>query len=219
MASNVSSVKKNLLKPTPLGLKLWVVIIASILLLSIILLLIFLCRCLIHYRKRKSYKSHLCFPITVASKDRHNAYSTSSLDSRLLPLNISEIEMNRKLTEHRPVLSDQLFTQASGRSCQNGMVTDVESMGKYSPVVRDVWRGSRFSLMEIEVATNGFAKENLIGNEDNESVYRGILLDSTRVAVKRLESNRYINIHFIEFILDGMRSYFICLMNRSFSMS
>ncbi|KAF3432934.1 hypothetical protein FNV43_RR24036 [Rhamnella rubrinervis] len=146
--------------------------------------------CLIHYRRRKSYKSHLCFPTTIASKDRRNAYSTSSLDSRLLPLNISEIEMNaRKLTEHRPVLSDQLFTQASGRSCQNNMVTDMESTGKYSPAVRDVWRGSRFSLMEIEVATNGFAKENLIDNEENGSVYRGILLDSTRVAVKRLESN------------------------------
>lgn len=96
----------------------------------------------------------------------------------------------RKLTEHGQALSDHLCAQASGRSCVNSMVTDGESTGKYSPVVRDVWRGSRFSLMEIEVATNGFAKENLLGNEDYGSVYRGILLDSTRVAVKRLETNR-----------------------------
>lgn len=91
----------------------------------------------------------------------------------------------RKLTEHGPVLSDHLFRQGS-RTCYN----DVESMSKYSPVVREAWRGSRFSLKEIEVATNGFDKENLIGNGDYGGAYRGILLDTTRVAVKRILSNR-----------------------------
>lgn len=58
-------------------------------------------------------------------------------------------------------------------------------------MAEDVWRGCRFSLKEIEMATNGLAKENVIGMWDNWIVYRGILLDNTRVAVKKLVSSRY----------------------------
>lgn len=196
MVSNISSVKENLSKPTPFGFQLWVLLIFFIFLLSILLIIFFfLFRCIIHRRRKKSYEPRLCFPsITISSKDHHhNAYrSTSSLDRRLLPLNISEIEMNaRKLTDHGPVLSDHLFRQGS-RTTHSSMINDVGSMGKYSPVVREVWRGSRFSLKEIEVATNGFAKENLIGNGDYGRVYHGILFDTTRVAVKRILNNRYL---------------------------
>lgn len=61
----------------------------------------------------------------------------------------------------------------------------------YSQMVKDVWRGKKFSLKELEVATNGFSKQNLIGNGDYGIVYHGILFDNTRVAVKRLVSDRY----------------------------
>ena len=63
-------------------------------------------------------------------------------------------------------------------------MSDVEAF-----VVKDTWR-KVFSLKEIEVATNGFARENVIGNGDYGTVYFGILLDSTRVAVKKLLINR-----------------------------
>ncbi|PON96979.1 Tyrosine-protein kinase [Trema orientale] len=76
-----------------------------------------------------------------------------------------------------PVLSAQWSSRT------NSNVSDVESF-----VVKDAWR-KMFSLKEIEVATNGFARENVIGNGDYGTVYCGILLDSTRVAVKKLLIN------------------------------
>lgn len=44
----------------------------------------------------------------------------------------------------------------------------------------------QFTVEEIEEATNGFGDENLIGSGDHGIVYRGILCDTTRVAVKKL---------------------------------
>lgn len=80
---------------------------------------------------------------------------------------------------HGPIMPAQLSTR------NNNITSDVESL-----VVKDAWR-KMFSLNEIEVATNGFSRENVIGNGDFGTVYRGILLDSTRVAVKKLLINRY----------------------------
>lgn len=46
--------------------------------------------------------------------------------------------------------------------------------------------GNLYMLREIELATNGLADENVIGSGDNGVVYRGLLLDNVRVAVKKL---------------------------------
>lgn len=84
--------------------------------------------------------------------------------------------------------------QASGVTTQGSgddNVADLESVARYSPVVSDAWGGNRVALREIEVVTNGFADENVIGNGDHGIVYRCILLNTTRVAVKRLSSKRY----------------------------
>ncbi|CAB4271481.1 unnamed protein product [Prunus armeniaca] len=194
MSSSALSLKKKLLKPTSFfGVKLWVLLVIFIVLFTVLTLIVFLL-CVIHYRRKKSYKSRFCFQNPIASKNPHNAYCSSSLDRRLLSLNLSEIGMNSgKLRQHHGQLfSDQLSStqQASGR-IQNSYVTDLESVSRYSPMVKDVWRGNKFSLGELEVATNGFSKENLIGNGDYGIVYHGILFDNTRVAVKRLVSDSF----------------------------
>lgn len=44
----------------------------------------------------------------------------------------------------------------------------------------------RFSLREIQLATDNFSDSNVIGQGGFGKVYRGILLDDTKVAVKRL---------------------------------
>ncbi|XP_024021047.1 probable LRR receptor-like serine/threonine-protein kinase At5g63710 isoform X2 [Morus notabilis] len=44
----------------------------------------------------------------------------------------------------------------------------------------------RFSLREIQLATDNFSESNIIGQGGFGRVYRGVLLDNTKVAVKRL---------------------------------
>lgn len=44
----------------------------------------------------------------------------------------------------------------------------------------------RFSLREMQLATESFNEGNIIGQGGYGKVYRGVLMDNTRVAVKRL---------------------------------
>ncbi|KAL6550674.1 hypothetical protein OROMI_021162 [Orobanche minor] len=48
----------------------------------------------------------------------------------------------------------------------------------------------RFSLSDLETATNGFAKDNLIGKGLHGTVYKGYLEDGSAVAVKNLTGTR-----------------------------
>jgi hypothetical protein len=181
-----NSFKRKLFKHTAfLGLPLWVLII----LLSaffIVIVLVIISLCFICRRRRKSYKdNYFCLPNPIPCKPhRYDSYSMSSLDRRLLPRNIYEVEMsNGRSSEGHSGTTPQ----------QHWIVTDdVESVVRYLPVAKDVWRGSKFSLKEIEMATNRLAKENVIGSGDYGVVYRGILLNNTRVAVKKLVSGRYL---------------------------
>lgn len=50
-------------------------------------------------------------------------------------------------------------------------------------MVPDTWRGDRIALKEIEVVADGFADKNLIGSGNCGVVYRGVMLDATRVVL------------------------------------
>ncbi|KAM1595801.1 hypothetical protein ACFX10_002046 [Malus domestica] len=192
MSSSALSLKKKLLKPTSFfGVKSWVLLVIFIALFTVITLIISLL-CVIHYRRRKSSKSNFRLPTPIVSKTTHNGYCNSSLDRRLLSRNMSDIEMNSgKLQQHGRVFSGQFASpQASGR-IRNSSVVELGPVSMYSQMVKDVWRAKKFSLKELEVATNGFSKQNLIGNGDYGIVYHGILFDNTLVAVKRLVSDRF----------------------------
>ncbi len=54
----------------------------------------------------------------------------------------------------------------------------------------DLGWGQSYSLQEIEIATNGFADETLLGEGGYGIVYRGELPDGTLVAVKNLLNNK-----------------------------
>ncbi|XP_022735900.1 probable serine/threonine-protein kinase At1g01540 isoform X2 [Durio zibethinus] len=160
MSSQVSYLKEKLWKHTSfLGLQLWILIVAFITL-FILLAFFVISLCVICYRRRKSNKAPFCLPNPIAPNNYHGAYSSSSLNRRLLPLNMSEIEMNTT----KPEL-------------------------QFSPGLSETWKGNHFSLREVEIVTNGFAYENLIGHGDYGVVYSGVLLDDIRVAVKKLLSN------------------------------
>lgn len=48
----------------------------------------------------------------------------------------------------------------------------------------------RFSLRELQVATDGFSSKNVLGSGGFGRVYKGRLADGTLVAVKRLREER-----------------------------
>ncbi|CAI0377358.1 unnamed protein product [Linum tenue] len=50
--------------------------------------------------------------------------------------------------------------------------------------------GRWYSLKELEIATRGFAEENVIGEGGYGVVYRGVLTDGSVVAVKNLLNNK-----------------------------
>ncbi|KAI4353124.1 hypothetical protein L6164_002095 [Bauhinia variegata] len=59
-----------------------------------------------------------------------------------------------------------------------------------APEVSHLGWGHWYTLRELEVSTNGFADENVIGEGGYGIVYRGVLEDNTKVAVKNLLNNR-----------------------------
>ncbi|PON94212.1 Serine/threonine protein kinase [Trema orientale] len=58
------------------------------------------------------------------------------------------------------------------------------------PEVSHLGWGHWYTLRELEVSTNGFADENVIGEGGYGIVYSGIMEDNTQVAVKNLLNNR-----------------------------
>ncbi|XP_027925799.1 cysteine-rich receptor-like protein kinase 25 isoform X2 [Vigna unguiculata] len=61
----------------------------------------------------------------------------------------------------------------------------IENLGLGSSTIESL----QFSLAIIEVATNNFADDNKIGKGGFGEVYKGILIDGTSIAVKRLSRN------------------------------
>lgn len=64
--------------------------------------------------------------------------------------------------------------------------------GKSSDVSGNIGWGRWYSLRELEIATRGFAVENVIGEGGYGIVYRGVLHDGSVVAVKNLLNNKYV---------------------------
>nr|GMC55048.1 probable serine/threonine-protein kinase At1g01540 [Ipomoea batatas] len=58
------------------------------------------------------------------------------------------------------------------------------------PEVSHLGWGHWYTLRELEISTNGFADENVIGEGGYGIVYHGVLEDNTKVAVKNLLNNR-----------------------------
>ncbi|XP_010060469.2 probable serine/threonine-protein kinase At1g01540 [Eucalyptus grandis] len=150
------------------GTRLWIQILAFSATVVVLFLLPILFICC--YRRKPSVpRSRLSNPAAAKSCFGPRA---SSLDHRLLSsFRLSDVEMEAVLfnqSRAAPARESGVF--------RTSLVADPESVvGK-----------TRLALDEIKFATNGFACENVIGCGDHAVVYRGVLLNNVRVAVKRL---------------------------------
>ncbi|GAB2250296.1 hypothetical protein Droror1_Dr00013655 [Drosera rotundifolia] len=92
--------------------------------------------------------------------------------------------------DHRISYPDRRTGGSSSHSQGSGERRSGEQMGMAAPEVSHLGWGHWYTLRELEVATNGFAHENVIGEGGYGIVYKGVLEDGTFLAVKNLLNNR-----------------------------
>ncbi|KAL0321466.1 UNVERIFIED_CONTAM: putative serine/threonine-protein kinase [Sesamum calycinum] len=120
----------------------------------------------------------------IVSKSLHNPYGPCSMDQRLLSRHGWDIEMSIGTPEKQVMYTDHQ------RSSNERIYDDTDNVAVVECVAVETGPVSRYTLMEIESATNGLAYENVIGSGDFGIVFHGLLMDNTRVAVKKLFSHR-----------------------------
>ncbi|KAE8663277.1 Glutaminyl cyclase, putative isoform 1 [Hibiscus syriacus] len=97
--------------------------------------------------------------------------------------------MNTTEPELEAMFPDQWSTRAGGTTTPRSYLPELEHFQKLSHGVPETRTSYRFSSRYVDVFTDGFSYDNLIGNGNYGVVHRGVLFDGTTVAVKRLLSN------------------------------
>ncbi|KAM7260956.1 hypothetical protein ACFE04_026431 [Oxalis oulophora] len=171
----ISSINTELSKPTSVfGIRLWVLI--GIVLGSLILIVLFLFSlCCLTYRRRKPKPKPKPKP-----------------EPNILP-----ITTKHELIVHHPppsapvvVVCDNQTMITSGESNISSISDNRGTTGsELSNVGPDLGWGKWYTLRELEIATDGFIDENVIGEGGYGIVYAGVLVDGTQVAVKNLLNN------------------------------
>ncbi|KAK3434906.1 probable serine/threonine-protein kinase At1g01540 [Eucalyptus grandis] len=200
---NSSFVNTELSKPTSIfGLRLWVVI--GIFLGSLIVVaLFFLSLCLTSRRRggggggggkggsKRGRRRGGGGPPEAA------AAATPPISKEILEIvpseaphagPVPEIQIDMGKVEHRVVYSDR-YSSGESRGTERTETASLGS-GNVGPEVSHLGWGRWYTLRELEEATGGLCEENVIGEGGYGIVYRGVLGDGTRVAVKNLLNNR-----------------------------
>ncbi|KAL5727245.1 hypothetical protein ACHQM5_000462 [Ranunculus cassubicifolius] len=188
---DTGSLNKQLSKKTSVfNLPLWVVIGCCVGVL-IVLIIFSLFMCISSLCRRSSKKilaqTNSCKPTPIFSKEIQEIAHLDHQNQR--PRAVPpEIQIDIGKAEHRVVFSDRQQQQSSGESRSTN--ADSASMASGPPEVSHLGWGHWYTLRELEIATNGLADENVIGEGGYGIVYRGVLTDNTVVAVKNLLNNR-----------------------------
>ncbi|XP_023553164.1 probable serine/threonine-protein kinase At1g01540 [Cucurbita pepo subsp. pepo] len=178
MAFNSSSIHEWLSSRTALGVKLWLLILTSVLV-FLLFLVIF------------TFIFHVCF-----RQGRRNwnsrGYDREAAISTEMEMNIKNGSVDR-------------FSRHGSLNIQRSIVTNWEySAGQYFPAAcKDQWRRNIFALDEIVLATNGFSGENVIRIEDFDVDYFGNLVDGSKVIIKIFSANNSLGEN--EFIREAER--------------
>ncbi|XP_058754313.1 probable serine/threonine-protein kinase At1g01540 [Vicia villosa] len=178
-----SFINTQLSKQTSIfGLHLWVII--GILVGSFIVITLFLISLCLTSRRRKNHhhhhhKTNLNTLTPIVSKEIQEIRQTPPKPE------IQAIDMV-KLEIHRHVSTSGESRGTSGSVCE----TVSSSRGSMGPEVSHLGWGRWYTLRELEAATNGLCEESVIGEGGYGIVYKGVLTDGTRIAVKNLLNNK-----------------------------
>ncbi|XP_065857250.1 probable receptor-like serine/threonine-protein kinase At4g34500 [Euphorbia lathyris] len=199
-SSSNSLTHKLTSKTSFLNLKLYIIIPIISICLLLLFLLIFLCIRLrrTSRRRRKVLEKRSSGLIPLVSKeileikalDRRENKNNEKEEIRIGNVDIikkNEIEttvIDVQIGEEGKPLRKKKSGESDDVSCSTS--SDVSSV----EMQQNIGWGRWYSLKELEVATCGFAEENVIGEGGYGVVYRGILEDGSVVAVKNLLNNK-----------------------------
>lgn len=152
------------------------------------------------FKKHSSVKTPVIIP--NVSKEIQEIRTDSSRHTDPLPESGDLVKVERKgLGEseksnngpervHIKIGKDHRISYPGCGGSSGGEVKSGDQMGIVVPEVSHLGWGHWYTLRELEVATNWFADENVIGEGGYGIVYSGVLVDNTKVAVKNLLNNR-----------------------------
>ncbi|CAL9235032.1 unnamed protein product [Arabidopsis halleri] len=145
------------------GIKLWILITASASIAFLLVLIISVLLCFIFHRRRCRQepfrlRSKLCLPLSH------------------IPLNNKQqIPYNRCGDDIESQRISQVGWSSARLSYYTRSFSSTDSFGSFNV----------FTFLEIKNVTDGFADYNLITKGDSSTVYRGVLIGTVTVAVKR----------------------------------
>ncbi|KAG2725345.1 hypothetical protein I3760_01G060900 [Carya illinoinensis] len=179
-------VNTELSKPTSIfGLRLWVVI--GIFVGSLIVIALFLLSLCITSRRHRHPKH--AKPSTAANA------TTPPISKEIQeivphPAPPAEIQIEIGKLEHRVVVVSDRYSSGESKGTSTVEAGSFGSGSMVGPEVSHLGWGRWYTLRELEAATDGLCEENVIGEGGYGIVYRGVLPDGTKVAVKNLLNNK-----------------------------
>ncbi|XP_022763264.1 probable receptor-like serine/threonine-protein kinase At4g34500 isoform X2 [Durio zibethinus] len=133
-----------------------------------------------------SFAIFLCFRLNRNARKRKVKHS-----SGLIPLVSKEIVEIKALDQNVGCFTEEgKMGNVVPKKSREGVSDDASGASDVSADVQNIGWGRWYSMKELEMATRGFAEENVIGEGGYGVVFRGILQDGSVVAVKNLLNNK-----------------------------
>lgn len=233
MASGLNSGLSQ--KTSVLGLKAWE-LMAMAVGLFIVIILVVLSICLTKRKKSKKINSSMLpfshissvpeeiKEIRVDQVSSNNHVKNDSFVS--LTDKFSDKESTKALVQMKNV--DNLDNSQSGSfnhlekdgfGSQSGDESGSKTNSSYSPLsglpeFSQLGWGHWFTLRDLELATNRFSRDNVIGEGGYGVVYRGQLINGNPVAVKKILNNVYVDKSFIQFCNLFISKFDVYIFNK-----
>ncbi|KAF7810886.1 putative receptor-like serine/threonine-protein kinase [Senna tora] len=181
-SSSTNNALHELANSTPfLGVKLYILICAFLLILAVLLLLIFLCIRRNRNRNRTRSSTLTTKPKRLA---KHSSGTIPLVSKEIVEVKALDLDLLRigdgDFRKEEDAEAEEIGGRKSSEESDDVAVVEAPNIG---------W-GRWYSLEELTRATRGFADENVIGEGGYGIVYRGVLQDGSVVAVKNLLNNK-----------------------------
>ncbi|XP_076943499.1 putative serine/threonine-protein kinase At1g01540 [Bidens hawaiensis] len=188
--------KDELSKKTSIfSLKFWVIL--AIFLTAAIVIIIFFISLYFTFKRKKSFEKTIILPQKPKIPDPNQPDPSRQPENPTEPGSVNNDNNNDSNPNGYEKIQIDIgkghrISYPGGTGSSYGSGSGVSSMVSVSvqPEVSHLGWGHWYTLRELEVATNGFSDENVIGEGGYGIVYSGVLADDTMVAVKNLLNNR-----------------------------